>query len=153
MGSVFQKLVPVFNRAPVSISVRFDGSEDTIPPGEYQIPEQTIYFAFNQNPIMGTQDPHNPHMSGARYLIVVKPGIGYDPAYCEGYGVPMTKEEWEEHCNRPCRDDEQIAFQEKYGQDPGAKLVTLGKGRKSTAQSRYEAGGTPAGNAEFTGKQ
>ena len=112
--------------------------------GEDKIPNVTVLFAKNQNPIMGSQDPNNPHVSGGRYLIVEK---GED-----GYGIPLTKDEWNEHLGQPQRIDAQAAFQEKYGSDPKAKLVTWGKGRKSTAGSRYEAGGTPAGNAAFSGK-
>lgn len=142
--AVFQTLVPVFNRAPVPLTVRFDGQEYTIQPGEDKIPDVTVLFAKNQNPVMGSADPNNPHVSGARYLIVEK---GDD-----GYGMPIPKQEWEDHLDQPQRIDSQSAFREKYGSDPKAKLVTWGKGKKSTANSRYEAGEAPRGNAVFSGK-
>ena len=68
--AVFQTLVPVFNRAPVPLTIRFDGQEKTLEPGESFIPDITVMYANNQNPIMGTADVNNPHVSGARYLVV-----------------------------------------------------------------------------------
>ena len=70
----------------------------------------------------------------------------------DGYGMPIPKQEWEDHLDQPQRIDSQSAFREKYGSDPKAKLVTWGKGKKSTANSRYEAGEAPRGNAVFSGK-
>lgn len=138
---IFIKQRKVFNRAPVTLMVTFDGQVERVPPGDHTLPDITIPFAQNQNPIMGSQDPNNPHRSGGRYLIVVE---GED-----GYGTPLTKEEWQEHLGRPCRIDEQQAFQERYGSDPKAKLVTHGKGRKTVAQSRYDASAT-GGDADFS---
>ena len=34
--------------------------------------------------------------------------------------------------------DEQAAFQERYGNDPKARMVIQGKGKKSTANNRQE---------------
>lgn len=143
--AVFQTLVPVYNRAPVALSIRFDGQDYTMQPGHDQIPEITTMYAKNQNPIFGTADLNNPHVSGARYLIV-EPGE-------DGYGTPLTEDEWNTHLGKPCRYDIEADFQEKYGNDPKARLVQLGpKGRSSTARSRFEAGGGPGGLAEFTTK-
>jgi hypothetical protein len=127
---IFQTEVEVRNLAPVSLTVRFDGQEKNIPPGVSRLPDMVVQYAMNQNPIMGTQDPNNPHISGAQYLIVPV-GSHYDRE-------PLTKEEWETHLNRPCRVDEQALFEEKYSTDPKARLVTYGKGKKTVAKSRYE---------------
>ena len=140
---VFYETTKVINRAPVNLTVTFDGQCKTLKPGENHIPAITIQYAKNQNPIMGSADPHNPHISGAHYLI----GVPSEdlPADCE----PLTEEEWLAHLQEPARENTQQAFEEKYGGDPKAKLVIMGKGRKSTANSRYEAGGNPKGISSF----
>jgi hypothetical protein len=142
---VFQTFVKVFNRAPVPLTVTFDGQEQNIPPGHFQIPDVTLAFAMNQNPIKGTQDPNNPAWDGAKYLIVPED----DPTY----GAPLTEEEWIAIQKRPCRLDEIAAFQERYGNDPKAKLVTYGKDRTVNAGSRMEAGGVHRGTANFTNSE
>jgi len=147
---IFYEHVTLVNRAPVSLTVMFDGQEKTLAPGDNSVPEMIVGFAKNQNPIMGTQDPNNPHISGSRYLVGVKVADG-TPFYGDEI-EPLTAEEWAEHLGRPCRTDEQEAFNERYGNDPKARLVVQGKGRKSTANSRYEAGGTAPGNANFSTK-
>lgn len=141
---IFQKFIKVFNRAPIKLAVMFDGQREILDPGWNELPDLTVMFAKNQNPVMGSGDPNNPALNGARYLITTE---GED-----GYGVPMTKDEWEAHLSRPCRVDELAAFEENYGSDPKAKLVTFGKGRKQAAKSRFEAGGNPVGLAAFSGK-
>ncbi len=93
---------------------------------------------------MGTGDPYNPGAAGTKYLVVMEGE--------EGYGVPLTKEEWETHCKRPCREDEQIWFAERYGDDKNAKLLTRGSRTSVAARNRVEAGGMPRGLAEFTAK-
>lgn len=141
MGIFFEQ-VKVFNRAPIALTVTFDGQSKDIPPGESFLPEVVIPYAKNQNPIMGTQDPHNPHMSGCQYLI----GVVGTHDNCE----PMTKEEWEAHLRRPCREDEQIWFEERYGNDPKAKLIVRGAGRKTAATSRHDSNaGSGGGTATF----
>ena len=92
---VFHELVTLVNRAPVSLTVRFDGQDTTIYPGENQIPKIAITCAKNQNPIMGSADADNPSMRGARYLIGVKD--------TEDDCTPLTKEEWQEHLGKPSR--------------------------------------------------
>ncbi len=141
---VFLDQVEVFNRAPIDLVVRFDGQSKFLKPGKNVIPAMTVALARNQNPIMGSGDPYNPHMSGSRYLIGV---VGRDE--CE----PLTKEEWEDHLQRPCREDEQIQFRDKYGSDPKAKLLVRGKGKATTANSRYDAGASMGPtNSEFSSK-
>lgn len=142
--AVFQKLVPVYNRAPVPLTIRFDGQDYTMQPGHDNVPDITVMYAKNQNPIFGSADLNNPHVSGAQYLIV-EPGD-------EGYGVPLTEQEWAAHLGKPCRYDMDAEFAEKYANDPKARLLVRGKGRASTASSRYDAGGGPGGLAEFTAK-
>lgn len=142
MAGNFWKHVLVFNRAPIVLYVMFDGERHPIEPGLQELPEHTIWMAQNQNPIMGTGDPYNPGVLGTKYLIVREEQ--------EGWGVPLTREEWEAHCKRPCREDETIWFKEKYSNDPKAKIVSHGSKNSVAAKSRYEAGGVPKGNAEFT---
>jgi len=144
MAGIFWKQVPIFNRAPTALAMVFDGERHVIPVGLSTLPEQTIRHAKNQNPIMGSGDPYNPGAYGTKYLIVTEDE--------EHWGEPLTKEEWEEHCDRPCRENEQIWFSDKYGQDPKAKLVKRGKKNAVAATSRGEAGGFPRGMAEFTQK-
>ena len=140
---IFHEEVEVFNRAPVPLTARFDGQEKVLQPGLNHLPAVAVPNAKNQNPIMGSADPSNPHVTGARYLI----GVVGTKDTC----TPLTDEEWQAHLGRPCRWDEQQMFQEEYGSDPKARLVTHGKGRKTVAQSRYEkdvaVGG--AGSASF----
>jgi hypothetical protein len=145
---IFYENVVLINRAPINLTVTFDGQSKTLVPGENVVPASVVDFAKNQNPIMGSFDPDNPHISGGRYLVGIKDSS--DPAE---ETAPLTKAEWEDHMNRPCRDNEEQAFQERYGSDPKAKMVLHGKGRKSTANSRTEAGGGagPA-NATFSGR-
>ena len=144
MAGVFQELVVLVNRAPVNLEVMFDGQTSTLKPGENMVPRIVVPYAKNQNPIMGSADPYNPHISGGRYLVGVKG--------TKDETTPLTREEWEEHLSRPCREDERIWFADRYGNDPKAKLVTHGKGKKTAANSRYDAGSSPAGLSEFSGK-
>lgn len=138
---IFQETVTLINRAPVDLTVQFDGQCKTLTPGPNEVPNAVVAYAKNQNPIMGTQDPYNPHISGCRYLV----GVRGTKDNCK----PLTKAEWEEHLNRPCREDERQWFADKYGNDPKAKLVTYGKGRQTAATSRYDAGGAESGKAAF----
>ena len=144
MAGVFLQTTKVFNRAPETVHVFFDGERRDIPPGYFDLPNVTLYHAKNQNPVMGSGDPNNPHESGTRYLVV-------EPSD-EGYGEPLTKEEWADHLGKPCRVDEQAAFAEKYANDPKAKLIARGTKNPATARNRYEAGSAPRGNADFSNK-
>lgn len=143
---IFYETIEIINRSPIDLLVTFDGQRKRLKPGSNQIPEVCLVHALNQNPIMGSQDPYNPHVSGGRYLIGV-PGSESYP--CE----PLTQQEWEEHLQRPCREDEQVWFMDRYGSDPKARQVLMGKGRKSTATSRVDAGSSPGGSAEFSNKE
>lgn len=143
---IFYEQVCLINRAPVNLTVMFDGQEKTLTPGENTVPALIVEYAKNQNPIMGSADPNNPHISGGRYLVGVKGAYGEETE-------PLTKDEWEAHLGRPCRMNDEEAFQEKYGNDPKARQVILGKGRRSTANSRTEAGsGNGPANATFSGR-
>jgi hypothetical protein len=132
---VFYEMQEIINRAPVDLTVTFDGQCKTIKPGRTMIPKITIPYAKNQNPIMGTQDPNNPTIYGCRFLIGV-PGEDL-PEDLE----PLTPEEWADHLGQPQRIDSKAAFEENYGGDPKAKLVVRGKGQKLPARNSYEAGG------------
>ena len=138
---IFLEAAEVFNRAPIDITVTFDGQQITLKPGKSLLPKVAIPHGKNQNPVMGSVDPHNPHMSGGEYLL----GVVNDLEYPDDNCTPLTKDEWETHLGKPCRVNEQIAFEEQYGNDPKAKLVVMGKGRKSTAQNQTEARGVTAG--------
>ena len=142
---IFYEQVELVNRTPVNLSVRFDGQEKTLKPGTNMVPAVVVPYAKNQNPIMGSQNPNDPTIHGARYLVGVA---------TEGDPVePLTKEEWETHLNRPCRMDEQALFQERYGNDPKARLVRHGKGRRTAATSLYDAGTGPKGNSSFESRE
>jgi hypothetical protein len=142
MAGIFVSRVKVFNRAPVPLAVFFDGERSTLAPGMNEIPAVTVYMAKNQNPIMGTGQADNPHQDGTQYLVVEEVD--------EGFGVPLTEQEWAIHLDKPCRVDEEAAFAESHINDPKARLIVRGKGKKSTAANRYEAGSMPKGNADFT---
>lgn len=141
---IFFKRIQVFNRAPTTLFVMFDGQREPIPSGHYELPEQTVWKAQNQNPVMGTGDPYNPGALGTKYLIVTE--------HEEGWDVPLTQEQWEDHCKRPCREDETVWFQEHYGDDKHAKLIKRGSRNSVAAKNRMEAGGIPKGLADFTSK-
>lgn len=142
---IFHEQTILVNRAPIDLKVTFDGQQKILFPGENLVPTVVVDYAKNQNPIMGSFDPDNPHISGGRYLVGVKDGVD-DVA-------PLTKDEWEDHMRRPCRDNEEKAFEERYGSDPKARMVLHGKGRKTTAGSRTEAGGgSGPANASFSGR-
>lgn len=144
MAGTFVRRVPIFNRAPVTLSVMFDGERSPIPPGLSELPEHTVGKAKNQNPIMGTGDPYNPGAAGCKYLIVTEEE--------EHWKEPLSVEEWEDHCNRPCREDETIWFRDHYGEDPKAKMVKRGSRHTVAARSRGEAGGVTTGLAQFTAR-
>ena len=157
MSGVFAEMVELVNRAPIELSekdaelsVQFDGQSKTLMRGGNLVPRIVVPFAKNQNPVMGTQDPYNPHISGCQYLVGIKAPKGQkqkDPI------EPLTMEEWEDHLGKPCRENVQQLFEDRYGTDSKAKLVTLNKGKKSTGRSRHDAGASPTGNADFSGKQ
>ncbi len=143
---IFYETVPCLNRAPIDVTITFDGQCKTLPAGKVTpIPKAAIQYGKNQNPVMGSQSPHNPHISGARYLIADLS----DDDTLDNEHTPMTEEEWLEHLGQPQRINAQEAFEEKYAGDPKAKLVARGKGRKVAAGSVYEAGRSIAGNSSF----
>jgi hypothetical protein len=126
---VFQDMVPVVNRAPVALTVTFDGQTTTIKPGPGFLPSLTINYAKNQNPIMGSVDPNNPSISGGEYLIGV---VGRDN--CE----IMTADEWNVHCDAISRVDLKVLMEDELG--PGERVEVRGKGRKTQARNAFEAG-------------
>lgn len=142
---IFYEQTQIRNLAPEVLEVQFDGQRKRIPLGVSELPSHVVPYAMNQNPIRGTQDPGNPHMSGCKYL-VVPVGTEYDRE-------PLTPEEWEEHLARPMRMDEKALWEEKYAADPKARMVVSGKKGKAAAKNRYEAGSSPQGLASFSGKE
>lgn len=137
---IFYEQAPCKNRTPVDLTVTFDGQCKTLPAGKVtSIPKKAILYAKNQNPVMGSQDPNNPNFLAAKYLVS---DLSEDDT-SDNEHEAMTEEEWNDHLGQPQRINAQEAFEEKYGSDPKAKLVTLGKGRKSTAKGKSEVGGNP----------
>ena len=143
---IFYATAPCLNRTPVDLTVTFDGQCKTLPAGSTtHIPKVAVDFAKNQNPVMGSQSIHNPHITGARYLVA---DLSADETQ-DNEHAPMTPDEWSEHLGQPQRINAQEAFEEKYAGDPRAKLVTRGKGRKLAAGSVYEAGQSQPGTSTF----
>ncbi len=126
---VFQDMVPVVNRAPVPLTVKFDGQETVIKSGPGFLPSLTINYAKNQNPIMGSVDPNNPHISGGEYLIGV---VDRDNTKM------LTPAEWNAHCDAISRVDLKTLLEDELG--PGQRVEVRGKGRKTQARNAFEAG-------------
>ena len=126
---IFYDMKTVVNRAPVPLTVRFDGQDTMLPPGESQIPTIAVNHAKNQNPIMGSADPDNPSLSGGRYLIGVK---GVDDCSF------LSKPEWEEHLGRPSRIDFEALMEDKLV--PGEHIEVKGKGKKTQAKGSFDQG-------------
>ena len=141
---IFHEQVQVINRAPVDIIVTFDGQQMILKSGVNTIPKVVVSYAKAQNPVMGTHDPYDPHVNAGENLIGVIGG--------KDNVTPLTEDEWADHLDKPCRENVQRRFEDKYGMDPKAKLVSFGKGRKTTASSRYDAGSSPAGISSFEKK-
>ena len=124
--AVFHELVTLVNRAPVDLSIRFDGQETTIRPGENQVPKIVIPYAKNQNPIMGSADADNPGLRGARYLVGVK-GTK-DPV------EPLTTKEWNDHLGKPSRMD--TSFITDKLNPKKERLVVSGRKKVSAFEAR-----------------
>lgn len=135
---VFQDLVQVFNRAPVAITVTFDGQSHTMEPGVNFIPRVTIPYAKNQNPLKGSADLDNPTASGLDFLI----GIVGSTDNCE----PLSEEEWAEHRANPSRFNmEDILDLASRRLQPGQRMIV----KDARKQSRFSVALNP--NTEFGG--
>lgn len=144
---IFYEMSLCRNRTPVDLTVTFDGQCKTLPAGsDTPLPKVAIQFAKNQNPVMGSQDPNNPHISGARYLVA---DLSHPDMSPDNEHAMLSPEEWAAHLGEPQRINSQEAFIEKYGGDPKAKLVSQGKGRKTAARSAYEANGVAKGISTY----
>lgn len=126
---IFHEMSTIVNRAPVPLIVTFDGQQTGIPLGESQLPKVTVNYAKNQNPIMGSCDPNNPSISGGRYLLGIK-----DRDNCD----PLTKDEWNAHCEAACRLDWQGLVEDAL--KPGERVVIKGKKNSTQARSSFDAG-------------
>lgn len=143
---VFYDMAPLRNRTPIDLTVTFDGQCKTLAAGsDTLVPKVAIGYAKNQNPIMGSADQNNPHISGGRYLVA---DMSAEDTPDNEHAM-MTPDEWDAHLGEPQRINSQEAFLERYGGDPKAKLVTQGKGRRTAARSLYEAGGAAKGTSTF----
>lgn len=129
---VFQDLVEVVNRCPWNLTIRFDGQEMTLKPGKNLVPSQTVQYALNQNPLMGSQDPDNPTMSGAEYLIGLPNKAGKYP--CE----PLDAEQLHAQRNRPSRFNHEELMEPNLA--PGEKIAV--KGRKKVSNFEAKQGAT-----------
>lgn len=125
-NGVFQDMVEIVNRAPVSITVQFDGQSHTIPPGKSSIPRVTVQYAKNQNPLKGSADLSNPTISGLQFLL----GVVGSADDCE----PLTPEEWTAHLGSPSRfniDDIMELAERRL--KPGEHMIV----KKAPKQSRF----------------
>lgn len=136
---IFQEMVTVVNRTPISLTVQFDGQCTNVPPGESPLPALVIGYAKNQNPIMGSADPLNPSLSGARYLI----GVKGTKDNCE----PLTKEEWKAHCEAASRMDLAELFDDVLLSKEHVEV--RGKGRMTQARGRQDKGVAVSGASEI----
>jgi hypothetical protein len=68
---LFHEQIQVVNRTCKTLSVRFDGQDMEIPAGYNEkgerlkdvvsyLPKVAMFYALNQNPVMGTEDPMSP---------------------------------------------------------------------------------------------
>jgi hypothetical protein len=143
---IFYATAPCLNRTPVDLTVTFDGQSKSLPARKVtHIPKVAIQFAKNQNPVMGSADPNDPHISAGRYLVADLD----DEDTPDNEHSPMTDEEWEAHLGEPQRINSREAFEDEYGGDPKAKLVLRGKKGKVAARSRTEAYGVRAAESTF----
>jgi hypothetical protein len=126
---VFQDMVPIVNRAPIPLTVTFDGQTTTIKSGPGFLPSLTISYAKNQNPVMGSVDPNNPSITGGDYLIGV---VDRDNTEM------LTAEEWNAHCEAISRVDLKVLMEDELG--PGERVEVRGRGRKTQARNAFEAG-------------
>jgi hypothetical protein len=126
---VFQHMIPVFNVGRVPCVVTFDGQQTTVPVGPSQLPDITLPYAKNQNPVMGSQDPNNPSLTGVKTLIRV-----VDKDDC----TPMTDEEWEAHSVAACRMDWLSLIEDRL--KPGERVVVKGKKAGVQAKSAFDTG-------------
>jgi hypothetical protein len=119
---IFHAHIPVFNRCPWPLSIRFDGQDMVLAPGLNQIPEQVLPNALNQHPLMGSQDADNPHVSGAEYLIGI---VGKEAKYpCD----PLTAEEIKAQTNNPSRWDFMPMFDGQLGKRDKVEVRKKAKG-------------------------
>lgn len=136
---VFPEIVTLINRAPVPLTVRFDGEEKTLYPGENQVPRIVVPYAKSQNPIMGSEDFQDP--TGYKYLVALK-GSKKDPQ------EPLTEEEWADHLASPQRLNRQQIIDERG--DSKSREVVRGKKKQSAFEARFPVNIDGAGMAEIT---
>lgn len=134
---VFQDMVPIVNRGPVTCTVTFDGQTTNVKSGPGFLPSIVIVYAKNQNPIMGSVDPNNPAISGGEYLIGV---VGKDNTEM------LTADEWNAHCDAISRVDLKVLMEDELG--PGQRVEVRGRGRKTQARNSFEAGVRAAVNKQ-----
>jgi hypothetical protein len=131
--SFFGEMVTLVNRAPWPLNVRFDGKDVVLTPGEnHGFPRVAVNYAKNQNPLMGSEHPHDP--SQFQYLV----GVKGSKDNCKG----LTVEEIEQHRTAPQRLNRQIMAEER-GDYKSREVVRGRKGgvAASNFEARYEVGG------------
>lgn len=75
--AIFGETVNLVNRTKKLLNARFDGRDEAIFPGENPgFPKVAVTYAKRQNPLMGSEDPQNPTLSGCEYLVGVKVKTG-----------------------------------------------------------------------------
>jgi hypothetical protein len=71
--AIFGETVTLVNRTKKKLNARFDGRDQTILPGKNPgFPKIAVQNAKLQNVLMGSEDPTNPTVSGAEYLVGVE---------------------------------------------------------------------------------
>lgn len=146
---IFQDMQEVVNRTPWELTIMFDGQTMTLQRnydfkevnGEFTaterkgvhnfIPSQTIIYAFNQNALMGSQDPDNPTVSGAEYLI----GL---PSKAHKYPcTALTTEQIFAQKNRPSRFNHEELMEPNLVK--GEKIAVRGRKRVSQFEAKQGA--------------
>lgn len=137
--NVFPEIVTLINRAPIVLTVRFDGEEKTLYPGENQVPRIVVPYAKSQNPIMGSEEFTDP--TGYKYLVALK-GSKKDPQEM------LTEEEWNDHLAAPQRLNRQQIIDDRG--DTKSREVVRGKKKQSPFEARFPVSVDGAGMSEIT---
>jgi len=107
--SIFGETVTLRNLTPkaakVTLRVQYDGRRQDILPGDNPgFPKVAVRFAKQQNPVMGSEDPDDPTITGSRYLVAVVNGGE------QGDDDPeLTMEQWYAHLGKPSRINRELA--------------------------------------------
>lgn len=94
-------IVCLVNRTKRVLHYMYDGYQYDLEPGENYIPDSHVYYARNQNPVMGTQSPWSE--DGCDYLV----GIKVKPGQKQRDNIsPIEQSDARERLNRDELDEE-----------------------------------------------